>query len=63
MKAQRFQIGGFMEVEENPVSEFSVQSLPRGGLLVEAGRLRMQIGAYPETIKDTMKSDKGVPDL
>lgn len=52
-----------MEVEKNAGSKFSVQSLPRGGLLVEAGRLRMQIGAYPETIKDTMNSIRGVPDL
>lgn len=52
-----------MAVEESRASEFSVQTLPRGGLLVEGERLRLQIGAYPETIKDTMRSEKGVPDL
>lgn len=52
-----------MEVKESVAAEFSVQTLPRGGLLFEGGRLRLQIGAYPETIKDTMKSERGVPDL
>lgn len=37
--------------------------LPRGGTLVEGQGFRMQIGSYPETIKDTMKSAGGVPDL
>lgn len=42
---------------------FEFQPLPRGGLLVEGQRLRLQIGCYPETIKDTMTSERGVPDL
>lgn len=50
-----------MHVEES--ASFSVQTLPRGGLLVEGASLRLQVGAYPETIKDTMRSEKGVPDL
>ncbi len=42
---------------------FQFQPLPRGGLLVEGQHLRLQIGCYPETIKDTMTSERGVPDL
>ena len=30
-------------------------NLPRGGTLVEGPNFRIQIGSYPETIKDTMK--------
>lgn len=44
-------------------TKFSWRELPRGGTLIERGDFRMQIGCYPETIKDTMKSDGGVPDL
>lgn len=39
------------------------ENLPRGGTLVENETFRVQIGSYPETIKDTMKSEKGVPNL
>jgi CRP-like cAMP-binding protein len=42
---------------------FTFTELPRGGTLVEGQTFRAQIGCYPETIKDTMKSEKGVPDL
>lgn len=42
---------------------FTFQHLPRGGTLVEAEDFRFQIGSYPETIKDTMKSERGVPNL
>lgn len=38
-------------------------NLPRGGTLVEGPNFRIQIGSYPETIKDTMKLEKGVPNL
>ncbi len=40
-----------------------LEELPRGGLLVTGPGLRMQVGAYPETIKDTMQLAEGVPDL
>lgn len=36
-----------------------VETLARGGKLITAGEIRIQLGAYPETIKDTMGS--GVP--
>lgn len=49
--------------ELTQLSPFHFQPLPRGGLLVEGERLRLQIGCYPETIKDTMTSEKGVPNL
>lgn len=42
---------------------FTFNHLPRGGTLVEGQGLRFQIGSYPETIKDTMKSEGGVPNL
>lgn len=44
-------------------SAYSFSPLPRGGVLVEAPDLRLQIGSYPETIKDTLLSSQGVPDL
>jgi CRP-like cAMP-binding protein len=44
-------------------SVFTFTSLPRGGTLVEGDDLRFQIGSYPETIKDTIRSERGVPDL
>lgn len=43
--------------------DFQTTSLPRGGTLVEWGDFLMQIGAYPETIKDTIKGDTGVPNI
>jgi len=45
------------------MSRFNIRELPRGGTLVESQGFRLQIGSYPETIKDTMKSEHGVPDL
>lgn len=45
------------------MSEFLVQELRRGGLLVQQGDFTLQVGAYPETIKDTMAAKQGVPDL
>ena len=45
------------------MSEFQAQELRRGGLLVQRGDFHLQVGAYPETIKDTMAARLGVPDL
>ena len=45
------------------MSEFLVRELNRGGLLAERGNFTLQVGAYPETIKDTMTAKQGVPDL
>lgn len=42
---------------------FERQDLPRGGTLVRWGDLSLQIGAYPETIKDTLVREGGVPGL
>lgn len=44
-------------------TSLSFTNLPRGGTLVEGGDFRIQMGSYPETIKDTMKLERGVPDL
>jgi CRP-like cAMP-binding protein len=51
---------GIMEKKD---SGFVCEPLSRGGLLVSLGDFLLQIGSYPETIKDTMKTEKGVPDL
>lgn len=45
------------------LSGYSVKHLPRGGVVVSWDDLWFQLGAYPETIKDTMGSNRGVPDL
>ena len=47
------------------ISENSFQTtpLPRGGLLVRWDDFVVQLGAYPETIKDTIKAETGVPNL
>jgi CRP-like cAMP-binding protein/ribonuclease BN (tRNA processing enzyme) len=42
---------------------FAAVSLPRGGRLISAPNFQCQIGAYPETIKDTLGNAEGVPDL
>lgn len=49
----------------NPVqvNRFTVKDLHRGGQLISADGFSAQIGAYPETIKDTMVYEQGVPDL
>ena len=52
-----------MQAETEGKSHFGVSELPRGGTLVEGNGFRLQIGSYPETIKDTMKLEAGVPDL
>ena len=44
-------------------STFQVTNLPRGGFLIRWGSFVAQLGAYPETIKDTLKGETGVPDL
>lgn len=36
--------------------------LPRGGILIPTSKGNLQFGIPPETIKDTMKTEKGVPD-
>lgn len=48
--------------EEKPFC-LVVQVMPRGGTLVEGEGFRLQVGAYPETIKDTLNTELGVPDL
>jgi CRP-like cAMP-binding protein/glyoxylase-like metal-dependent hydrolase (beta-lactamase superfamily II) len=49
----------------NPAQEeqqrFEVFELPRGGQVFSWGELVVQLGAYPETIKDTMGHPYGVP--
>ena len=40
-----------------------VMSLPRGGYLIETSVGSIQFGAPPETIKDTMKLEGGVPSV
>ena len=52
-----------MQTETEGKPHFGVSELPRGGTLVEGEEFRLQIGSYPETIKDTMKLEAGVPDL
>ncbi|MBX3167281.1 MAG: cyclic nucleotide-binding domain-containing protein [Candidatus Eremiobacteraeota bacterium] len=42
---------------------FSYRELGRGGQVVQWGDLHLQVGAYPETIKDTMTSSEGVPQI
>jgi len=37
--------------------------MKRGGALIERHGFLIQIGVYPETIKDTMNTERGVPDL
>ncbi len=39
------------------------RSLKRGGLLIGSSAGPLQIGAVPETIKDTMMSEEGVPEV
>ena len=43
--------------------EFSIRPLTRGGQLISWGPLFFQVGAYPETIKDTMPISEGVPQI
>ena len=42
---------------------FASESLPRGGLLISSPELTLQVGCYPETIKDTMTTRSGVPQV
>ena len=44
-------------------SDFQSTTLPRGGLLLQWDGFVVQLGAYPETIKDTLKGETGVPNL
>jgi CRP-like cAMP-binding protein len=52
-----------MKKEKNKPSCPGGEVMARGGILVAYGDFFLQIGAYPETIKDTIKTKKGVPDL
>jgi len=45
------------------VGSFEVRKMERGGILITDDEFMLQIGAYPESIKDTMKIKRGVPDL
>lgn len=42
---------------------FEVIDLPRGGSMICWGNLLLQVGSYPETIKDTMARAHGVPSI
>ena len=42
---------------------FGYEELPRGGYVVESSEGRIQFGAPPETIKDTLVTDAGVPEI
>jgi CRP-like cAMP-binding protein/ribonuclease BN (tRNA processing enzyme) len=44
-------------------STFQKTTLPRGGVLLQWDDFVVQLGAYPETIKDTLKGETGVPNL
>lgn len=46
---------------QQETESFEVVDLPRGGQVVSWGDLVVQVGAYPETIKDTMGRPHGVP--
>jgi CRP-like cAMP-binding protein len=46
----------------NPINP-NLISLPRGGYLVKTGDSYIQFGSPPETIKDTMFLDSGVPQI
>ncbi len=49
---------------DNPVIEKgNYMILPRGGYLVDTPAGYIQFGSPPETIKDTMRMDKGVPQI
>lgn len=45
------------------MSRFRLTDLPRGGTLVSTPSLTIQFGVPPETIKDTMTSEQGVPQV
>jgi len=42
---------------------FNYLTLPRGGFIVDIGDEYIQIGSPPETIKDSMLMEKGVPQV
>jgi CRP-like cAMP-binding protein/phosphoribosyl 1,2-cyclic phosphodiesterase len=50
-------------LREPPSVSFSVRTLNRGGVVVHWGELLLQVGAYPETVKDTIQSTEGVPQI
>ncbi|MFP4498828.1 MAG: cyclic nucleotide-binding domain-containing protein [Vulcanimicrobiota bacterium] len=47
----------------NNWESLKIQDLSRGGILVKDEGLLIEIGAYPETIKDSMNQKHGVPDI
>ena len=49
-------------MDENNVAEKYI-ILPRGGYIVPTSAGIIQFGAPPETIKDTMVTDAGVPEI
>lgn len=49
------------EVPMGAVDTPGILKLPRGGRVVETSSGRVQFGVPPETIKDTLESDLGVP--
>jgi CRP-like cAMP-binding protein/phosphoribosyl 1,2-cyclic phosphodiesterase len=49
--------------EELPVINSNVRVLPRGGYLIDTPSGYVQFGCPPETIKDTMLFEKGVPQI
>jgi len=52
-----------MLVPEQRDDAFEIHELPRGGQILVWGDFVAQLSAYPETIKDTMDSAYGVPDV
>jgi len=52
-----------MLVPEQRDNPFEIHDLQRGGQIVAWGDFVAQLSAYPETIKDTMDSSYGVPDV
>lgn len=56
-------VEGSNNLEQTMPLELTVSTLKRGGQIVTWGDFKLQIGAYPETIKDTMPTSDGVPQL
>ncbi|MEE8440367.1 MAG: hypothetical protein V3S41_01500, partial [Spirochaetia bacterium] len=42
---------------------YGYQELPRGGYVVSTSSGRIQFGSPPETIKDTIVTEEGVPEI
>ena len=52
-----------MAIKDNTATNNNPLSLPRGGYLVHTPAGNIQFGSPPETIKDTMKLEGGVPEI